>query len=910
MFDTLLLSLVFVPIILGLVLFSLRALPKSWLGYVSAGFALLQLGMVLALTQRFLENGPLFLSYSWAPQVLANFSMHADGLALFFALLITGMGTLVSLYSQWYMDASHERIRRFYAYLNIFMGAMLGAVLSDNLILFFLFWELTGLTSYWLISYRHEDVQARIASRSAFLLNALAAVGLLGAIILIGVLDGTLEWSEVATKGLISQQHPFWIFVIMGLLLVAVGAKSAQFPLHFWLPEAMVAPTPVSAYLHSATMVKLGIYLVARSYVLFVDSSLWFPLVTTFSVGTVVVGGIFALFAKELKRTLAYATISQLGFFISFYGIGYPEGLEYDYLHIFNHALYKGSLFMLVGILAHSAGVTQLREMPGLAKKMPLFAVAYAISLAAMAGVPGTTGFLSKELVVRDLIMLAYEEPLGAIVFVGLILGLVIKVAFSYRLFHYFFLQPAEASPKLNPESPRFRLLFSPLVLSSLALILGIWPAGIETLAKLYAVEGLHLYSDEELALWHGFTANLLISALIFLFGIRLFRWTHPREGRYSAFVKSVVAPVWHGFVEKLPMAAARLTSWIHHARAEINLRWILLFASCFALLGALPFVNTGHWPSQFSLKEITSCFLILTCIAMITLRGILGQVLALGLMGFLVTLYFAVWGAVDLAMTQMLVEVAVLFALVLVGLKLPQGRFFSFSWTRSALSLLFGFSIAAIPFLKGALLSTDDLGAYYLAQAQPLAKGANVVNTILVDFRALDTLGEVAVVLVAALGVAALLLPATRWVRPRLNGQIPTPAFGAVSSFILAVAVPFSLYLLLRGHDFPGGGFIGSILLVVAVVLREASLSKETPHWLRRVAPLPVAFLGLLLTLLASTLPLALGNAFFEAYFPVESTLVSTPVLFDLGIYLLVLGATCSMIDTIRQRTLGGASA
>ena len=909
MFDTLLLCLVALPFLQGLLLFNARVLPRSSLGLLSSLFALCHMGIVLVLTRHFVTEGPATLSYTWAPLAMANFSLRADGLALFFALLITGMGTLVFLYAQCYMNHSHDRIRRFYSYLNIFMGAMLGAVLANNLILFFLFWELTGITSYLLISYRHEDSDARLGSRSAFLLNALAAVGLLGAIVLMGILDGTLEWSEIAAKGLIRQNHPFWIFVIMAMLLLAVGAKSAQFPLHFWLPGAMVAPTPVSAYLHSATMVKLGIYLVARSYILFVSSTIWFPVVTAFSIGTVIAGGICALFSPSLKQTLAYATISQLGFFISFYGIGYPEGLEYDYVHIFNHALYKGSLFMLAGVLFRTAGVTELSELPGLARQMPLFSAVYALSLAAMAGIPGTTGFLSKELLVRELVMVVYQEPIGGIVFTVLVLGLVIKVAFSYRLFHYFFLEPAKKVAKVQFEHYRFGLLFSPLVLSSAALLLGIWPMGIDTLSKIYAVEGLHSYREEQLALWHGLTIDLLISVLIFAGGFFLFRWTYWREKRYELLSESEVGRYWHCWLDTLPHVASRLTARVHHRLAEVNLRWILVFAALFAAFGLAPYLTKLQLPHALSIRDITSLLLVVSALALLCVRGILGQVLALSLMGFLVTLYFALWGAVDLAITQMVVEVVVVFSIVLVCLKGSQEEHVRFSWIRSLLALTFGLPLAAVPFLRGAILSGDDLGKFYLEQAQPLAKGANVVNTILVDFRALDTLGEIAVIVAVALGVSALLAPGTRWVRPLFHGLVPTPALTAVSPVILAVAAPFSLYLLLRGHDAPGGGFAGGMVLATAIVLRVISLPAQKKHWLQRIPPLPIALVGLLIAVAASLAPLATNGEFFQAYFHPATALVSTPVLFDLGIYLLILGATCTVIEAVRNRAIKGVS-
>lgn len=896
--------LVCVPFLQGAIVATARFIPKRSLGLLSSAAAFIHFLLIVHLTLHATEGTSLRLSLQWFPDALVNFSLRADGLALFFSLLITGMGTLVFLYAYGYMNHEEEKVRRFYAYLNIFMGSMLGAVLADNMIVLFLFWEATSVTSFLLISYEDNKTQARSAARMAFLLNALASLALLLGFILIGVLDNTLELTEIEKIGLVYGKHPFWVFAIMGLLLTGIYSKSAQFPFHFWLPQAMAAPTPVSAYLHSATMVKLGIYLTARIYVLFVDSDLWLPLVTTFSLVTVLVGGAFALFATKLKQVLAYATVSQLGFFISFYGIGDPIGLDYDYVHIFNHALYKGSLFMLVGILAHCANATDIRQITGLGKRMPLLGAVFLISLAAMAGIPGTTGFLSKELLIADLLLLAESQPTAALVFLGLLTGLLFKVAFTYRLFYYAFLKKTR-DPIHVHHAPGLKLLFSPFFLSITALVFGIWPKGLETLAKAFFVEGMHSPSPDEIHLWHGFSLTLAISMLLFVGGVIVFYLTRRFESRFALEQLPSLAKKWSDWLDHVPTQAKSLTRLFHSRHPERHLLWI--FATLSVGLLAFFLKESPSFPAwaPLNVKNTASIAMVVSTAILLYLKHPFHRLILLSVVGFLVMFHFVLRQAPDVAMTQMVVEVATLFVIILLFGRIKEALPVRHSVYRGVLAAITGLTVAAIPLFHGVLVEEARLANFFIANALPLAKGNNAVNTILVDFRGLDTLGEIAVIVVAALGVAGMTLRREHLTIRHFPSLIPTPILASVMPTICLVTTIFGLYLLFRGHNEPGGGFTGGMAPALSFVLVGISMKVSRIFYFDRFNPFSLMMIGLALSLSAAFLSLVKDGVVLASYFVDSIPLLNTPLLFDTGIFLLVIGSVISMVYVMREHTL-----
>ncbi|MCH1430073.1 MAG: DUF4040 domain-containing protein [Chlamydiales bacterium] len=889
------------------IFFAFKPKPlQPFLGFISSALAAGYLGIVVYLSMNLDPTDPLRFKHAWAPQIGVNFSFYTDGLGLFFALLITGMGVLVSIYAQGYMNHSNLKIGKFYSYISIFMGSMLGAVLANNLLVLFLFWEITGVMSYLLIGYDDEREEARKASKIAFLTTSLSSLCLLAGIILFGIMEQSLELTEILSKGLIIDKHPSWVLPIMVLILLGVYGKSAQFPFHFWLPSAMSAPTPVSSYLHSATMVKLGVYLVARIYTLFATTALWFPLVTTLSLITVVLGGVLALRAYRLKQILAYATISQLGFFISFYGLLDSKFLAYDYVHIFNHALYKGSLFMLVGILAYAAKATDVRHLVGLRQKMPFFSLILAISLAAMAGLPGTTGFLSKELLVSDLVYLYKEEPSTIIAIGILFIGLLLKIAFSCRLFHYFFICQRGVEIQIHTP-PSWKLLLPPFVLSTLAIFWGIWPNSLEMIARNYFIEGLHTLNAKEITVWHGWGINVAISSLLFLGGIALFTFMRRYERQAPDNEIRGLTKLCSELLDNLPQYSLKITGIVHKAHVREHLSWILLSFSL--LVGGSLMLNQAllHLPQQVSAVEIAQLMLVFATALLLKLKKPLQRLISLSLIGFLTVYYFTLRKAPDLAMTQMVVEVATLIVLLLTFSKLPASNKPSRNWKQVFIALTAGISFALIPAFNGSFLTTDSLSDFYLRSSIPLAKGANAVNTILIDFRALDTLIEIAVIMVAAIGVAAIGPRKASYQSKHLPSIIPSPILPSIMPLIFLLIIPFSLYITLRGHNQPGGGFTGGMTLAIAFVLLSIATRRSRFFLFDRVNPLRLIIIGFFVSVLSGVISLVTKGTFMLSQFYWDTALISTPLLFDLGIFLLVIGSVNVILSKMRNQTLQG---
>lgn len=885
----LMLGLVWTPFLFGGALLFCRFLPKKSLGILSAFMAFAHLLVVAYLTTLETSGVVLRVFLPWFPEALVNFSMRADGLALFFSVLITGMGTLVFFYAYGYMNHEEERIRRFYCYLNIFMGAMLGAVLVDNMMVLFFFWEVTSIMSFLLISYEYDNPIARQSARNVFLINALTSLGLLLGFIFIGVLDQTLELTQIEEMGIVYGKHPLWIFTIVGSILLGIYTKSAQVPFHFWLPQAMEAPTPVSAYLHSATMVKLGIYLTARTYVLFVDSELWFPLVSTLSLVTVLVGGIQALMAKKLKQILAYATISQLGFFISFYGIGDPVGLDYDYVHIFNHALYKGSLFMIVGVLTYSARVTEIHQITGLSKKAPLLALILFISLAAMAGIPGTTGFLSKELLINDLLLFSKSQPLAIVVLLVLLTGLLLKVAFTYRIFYYAFIKKGEKEFTITRAPNRF-LLIPPFLLSLTALILGVWPNALKNFYNTFVITGLHSGESGGIYLWHGFSLTLGISFVLLLGGVGFFYFFYKVKKRITADLFPNFAHFWSQLLDYIPIRSEELTRTLHRKDPSQHLAWVMSVFS----IGLITFFLFSRPPAPsvdvLSMRNILCLMIAGAVIPLVFLKNLTKKVIVLALIDLLLVFQFTIEAAPNVAMTHTVTGIARLFIILLLFSCLKLKKPITHSWMRGFWAIATGLSVAAIPLFHGALIEKIRMEQFLVEYAQLLGKKSHSAHTILMDFRGLDILGEMAIIVAATLGVAGLTLKRKRLKVHRLPSMTPKPKLVFILPLALFMSATLGVYFLVRSYGSPGGGFVGGLTVALLLSLLGIFTDRGNSSYLKRVNPFVVMMIGL---------GLSLFTAFISTLGGVS---LNFPALFDLGVFLLATGSVLSIIFIFRE--------
>jgi len=851
------------------------------------------------------------LSIPWAPSLNLNLSFLVDGLSLFFGFLVTGVGTLVNLYAHYYMDQSDVYLKRFYIYLNLFTSAMLGCVFADNLLLMFLFWELTGVTSFLLIGYSFTDKSSITSARMVFLVTSLTSLLLLVGILIIGTLNNTFLWTDIVTQGITYGDHNYWQVAVILCFMIAIFGKSAQIPFHFWLPNAMCAPTPISAYLHSATMVKLGVFLTARMYPFFVTSEIWFPLVVSICLLTMLIGAVLSLLSNDLKMILAYATVSQLGFFISIYGMGDVSGVRYDFVHILNHAFYKGSLFMLVGIINHATGIRDIRQLGGLWKNLPATSVIFFIATLAMAGVPGTTGFISKELILKDLLLFETNIAGGMTILALIVSASVFKVAFSIRLFYHLFIRKI---PKENMilHRPVWQVLVAPGILSMCALGFGIWPTGLEHIVESFYVSGLHLENLPSLKIWHGWwSLELMISMAILGMGTFLFYIAEKKQVWSQLHPFPDFAILWNRLMEGSVFVAQELTLFLKGGSVHRHLIVLLLFFAC-GVGGVLILEKTFPWQEltlfPSSIYRWTAIIMIVsTSLAVPLLSGALSQVLALASSGFFVTLYFVFYQAPDLAMTQILIEVVTgIMLLVMVWVfrnETPVKDRIPHSILRFTTAFLVAVAGVAISLSYSGLEGSKPLSEYFLASSISLAGGANAVNTILVDFRGLDTLGEITVLLITSIAIIGLI---TRKQPPEISWNnklilIPSDILRALTPTIFIMINVFALYLLLRGHNNAGGGFIAGLASGISFIIVGFSLQLSP---LKRLLPMNLLMLcgsGVALALTVGLVPMLFGSAFLTQY----TQIIPTALIFDIGVFIVVLGITLISIFALRSDAL-----
>jgi NADH:ubiquinone oxidoreductase subunit 4 (subunit M) len=580
----------------------------------------------------------------------------------------------------------------------------------------------------------------------------------------------------------------------MVLMLVGAFGKSAQFPLHFWLPNAMTAPTPVSAYLHSATMVKLGVFLVARLYPLFVGHEYWMPLLTVIAFTTMALGAVLALLSHDLKTILAYSTVSQLGYLIGYYGLGPANGVEYDYLHILNHVFYKGCLFMVVGIVAHAAGIRDIRELGGLFRRMPLLGVTTLIAAATMAGVPGTTGFLSKEMMLKEIFeAMRTQDELGIYATVCVGLTSVVKVAFSVRLFANIFLGLKPEQVRQNFHAPSVWMQLPPALLAGCALVFGLFPGLLDGPFRALAVEGLN--RPQHLALWHGFTKELLVSSVVVALGFGLYwfgeksdwRWHNiPRWLRFDAAFEAGVE-AFSKFTKTLTRALCS-DQPVHYLPIIVTFFVCLVGGGLLWNVSSLAGVLTPDWSAVHPLRALTAGLIAVTVIGVLLLRRWTAQLISLAVAGFLTCFYFVLYRAPDLALTQILVETVTLILVLLLLARFPRSaqegeeRRKAVRLRRAfhiVLALSVGGLATALILVVTANPHPDPIGRGLLENAVELAKGSNAVNTILVDFRGFDTLGEITVLVIATLGCLGLLMRYKRTPEEYRQGPLGPPGFG-----------------------------------------------------------------------------------------------------------------------------------
>ena len=703
----------------------------------------------------------------WFSALDTSFSLRLDGLSLLMAMLVSGIGGFIVLYAGGYMHG-HPQLGRFFLYLLSFMGAMLGLVLSDNLILMFVFWELTSITSYLLIGFNHEETSSRWKALQALLVTGLGAMAMLAGFILIGTVTGSYSLSEINGMGDLIQSSP-WYAAIVLLVLGGAFTKSAQVPFHFWLPNAMAGPTPVSAYLHSATMVKAGIFLMARLNPSLSGSGLWEYTLAIFGSLTMLLAMFLGLFQKDAKSILAYTTLGVLGVLTMLLGIGSEYAIKAMVVFLIGHALYKATLFMVVGSIDHEAGTRDVTILRGLRKLMPISAFAGCLAALSMSGLPPFFGFIGKELIYKAGVKLnGFELVFLAVALVGnlVMMGLALKAGIG----PFFGQSNHEALPKKPHEAP-LTMWIGPIVLSVAGLVIGIIPFWVTehmVSPAMAAIKGTQI-QHLDLALWNLVKPNLplLLSGITVLGGFFVFL----NRARFWAVADRVLAVIRPYGAEAMYERIFNGTIWFSKAQTRwlqtgrlhdyvffIVLTTVLFLGWALISFGGLNFVI--DWAAYDLLMVSLVVIMIIAAVIAVTGRSYITVLVALGVVGFGVALIFAYYGAPDLAITQLLVETLTVVLFMFVVLRLPPLKTISGRLTRvrdAIMASAFG-ALMTVLLLKAVNIQFDhSISDKLAAMSYPEAKGKNVVNVILVDFRALDTFGEIVVIAVAALGIAAL---------------------------------------------------------------------------------------------------------------------------------------------------------
>ena len=907
------------PFVLALVVALARGLPRGATAWLAGLAPLLGLVLLAWMTPSVLKGWDLRADHAWISQIGLSFTLRLDGLAWMFAGLVLAIGGLVVVYARYYLSQK-DSAPRFFASLLLFMGSMLGVVLAGNLLLLVVFWELTSISSFLLIGFWSHRQDAREGARMALAITGAGGLALLGGVLLLGRIVGSYDLDVVLASGDLIRGSALYPWAL-ALVLAGVFTKSAQFPLPFWLPHAMAAPTPVSAYLHSATMVKAGVFLLARLHPALAGTDLFFYVVSTVGALTLLVGAWYAIFQHDLKGLLAYSTISHLGLITLLFGISTPMAVVAGVFHILNHATFKASLFMAAGIIDHETGTRDMRRLGNLRHYMPWTSALAIIASLAMAGIPLLNGFLSKEMFFAEALDIPGHRAMRDAISVAALLYGVFGVAYSLRFVYETFFGDGPRALEVTPHEPPRWMKIPVEVLVVLCVAVGMFPAW--TVAPVLHAGAAAILGeampDYSLAVWHGINKPLLMSLAGIAGGIALYFGLRRLFDLHAIVRRSLGRRVFRWNMEALYALAGRFTDSLANGSLQRSLLCLVLAA---AAAGAAPFVGGDASPLQWRAPQPMPLlgwllWLVLVVCAVWTIRLYRQRLLAvvvLGGAGLMVSLAFVFLSAPDLALTQLMVEMVSL-VLLLLGLhylppRSPPERTPRRRLRDIAVALVAGTGVGLLAY-QVMTRPGDTISGELLARSLPEAYGANVVNVILVDFRGFDTFGEITVFGIAALIVHALLRRARMAPEKVMSGppiKLPVPADLAQIMFPLTLTV--SVFLFLRGHNAPGGGFIAGLVLAVPLLVQyviQGAASVESRFGFDYVRCVGA---GLIVAGVSGVASMAFGVPFLTSgHLDLELPLIGTVPLasaigFDTGVYLVVFGGAMlilSMMGTIR---------
>lgn len=869
-------------------------------GWPLAAGLLIVLGIIIGVR----SGGDIREAVSWIPAIDVAFGLRLDGLSFLFSIVVLAVGAVVLAYSSSYMRAA--RSTGFYMLMAAFAAAMLTLVLADDLVVLFVAWELTTLCSYLLIL--RSGPGAKEPATRTLLVTAAGGLCLLGAVVMMIVRTGTSDVTVVLG-------HAAWgedpAFATVAAVLVAVAAmtKSAQFPFHSWLPDAMVAPAPVSAYLHAAAMVKAGIFLLLLFAPAASQAVVWAPLLIAVGLVTALWGAFIAVRRRDLKELLAYSTVSQLGLLVATIGVGTTTAMLAATVHVVAHALFKSSGFMAVGLIERRAGTRDLRQLRGLWRAMPWDSAMIVLAAASMAGVIPLLGFVSKELIFETFLGSPAGAALGWMLAAIVTVGAVLTVAYSARI-----VLPVLPGPRaeVSPWRKTVGMSSAVTVTAVAGLVFGFGVAGLNGVIRpAAAAAGTPLSEVYGLALWYGLNAPLLLSVVALAAGVAVAVLYGRRDGAREDRPAGVSGIAIVQSIQDATIAFGRRVGDLTRFDSPAANLVAPIVLICLGGL-ALPSL-WGGWPAFSSWSLLDVLLLALAAAGMIVVLAAgarLTAIIAIGVVGFAVVLWFFLLGASDVALTQLLVEILTVVVMILVLRRMPR-RFGRERKSRKRLAVVAAVVAGAIATVTALVFTghreLSPVGQYFLQEAEELTGGTNVVNTILVDFRALDTLGELVVLAIGAVALTALLdarRPVERPVPPPAYPVLADARSNAVFLMTLArmlvpVMVVASAYALLRGHNAPGGGFIAALIGAAAIVL--AYLSAPTDEVSRVERPyLAIAGSGIVVATGTGLLGLLDASFLRPLHVDIFGLHLTTALVFDLGVYLAVLGVILAAVNRL----------
>jgi multicomponent K+:H+ antiporter subunit A len=882
------------------------------------------LALLLSLAPAVLAGETIQARWDWMPSLGLNVTFFLDGLGLLFAGLILGIGLLIIVFARFYL-ARRDPMGRFFAYLLLFQGAMVGIVLSDNVLLMLVFWELTSLSSFLLIGYWRHLPEGRQGARMALVVTGGGGLALIGGMLILGHIAGSYDLTVILEQRELIQASPLYLPALI-LILLGCFTKSAQFPFHFWLPHAMAAPTPVSAYLHSATMVKAGLFLMARLWPVLAGTDEWFYLVATTGAVTMVMGAWFALFKDDLKALLAYSTISQLGLITMLLGFGTPMAATVAVFHIINHATFKAALFMTAGIVDHEVGTRSTHRLGGLARMMPITATLAVVAAASMAGIPPLNGFISKEMMLDEAANTLWADFTWAVPAIAT-LGALFSVAYSFRYILHVFFGPKRTDYPTKPHDPPVGMWLPAAFLVLLVVLIGLAPAlvaGPLVASSAAAVIGGAL-PDYYLSLWHGVTPALFMSLLAIGGGLLLL-WRHDAASDlWLKAPRPEAKLLFEGGLDRVVRAATRATDAVHNGSLQ---RMVAVTLGVLVIMGLAVFPAADTIQGPRPMLPVTPvalagwAVLIAGCIALVMLhRQRLLSLIVVAVLGLLVSLAFVHLSAPDLALTQISVEVVTLLLMLLALNLLPNESPVESSVVRrtrdAVLACMVGLGVGAAVF--GVMTREfTTISDYHLANSYTGGGGTNVVNVILVDFRGFDTFGEIIVLGIAALAIFALISSVgtgaagrrlARWIPDQARSKDHHPLMMVVATRVmLPLALLVGVYIFLRGHSQPGGGFIAGLMVAIALIMQYMASGFTWTQSRMKADYHGFIGWGILAAGLTGVGAWFAGRPFLTSDFgyvtlPVVGTFeLATAMAFDVGVFLTVVGAVMLALATLSR--------